>query len=259
MGRRELMNLGKKILNFSIGMLILLLVWQIIIIIGDYPEALLPSPVNVGHTIIEMIVDGTLLVHLQVSLGRFAAGYLLAIIPAVILGMLLGRMPRIWQIVDPIIQVLRPVSPIAWSPFIVLWFGIGNMPAIVIIFIAAFFPVLLTTVAGVKKVDKNYLKIAENMEMNRLELMVKIIFPAAFPSIVSGLHLALGSAWIFLVAGEMVGAQSGLGFLIVDARNTLNLSGVLAGIIFIGLLGFILDRLISLFERWVGSHWGISS
>ncbi len=259
MGRRELMNLGKKILNFSIGILILLLVWQIIIIIGDYPEALLPSPVNVAHTIIEMIVDGTLLVHLQVSLGRFAAGYLLAIIPAVILGMLLGRMPRIWQIVDPIIQVLRPVSPIAWSPFIVLWFGIGNMPAIVIIFIAAFFPVLLTTVAGVKKVDKNYLKIAENMEMNRLELMVKIIFPAAFPSIVSGLHLALGSAWIFLVAGEMVGAQSGLGFLIVDARNTLNLSGVLAGIIFIGLLGFILDRLISLFERWVGSHWGISS
>ena len=259
MGRRELMNLGKKILNFSIGMLILLLVWQIIIIIGDYPEALLPSPVNVAHTIIEMIVDGTLLVHLQVSLGRFAAGYLLAIIPAVILGMLLGRMPSIWQIVDPIIQVLRPVSPIAWSPFIVLWFGIGNMPAIVIIFIAAFFPVLLTTVAGVKKVDKNYLKIAENMEMNRLELMVKIIFPAAFPSIVSGLHLALGSAWIFLVAGEMVGAQSGLGFLIVDARNTLNLSGVLAGIIFIGLLGFILDRLISLFERWVGSHWGISS
>ncbi|PZX03875.1 NitT/TauT family transport system permease protein [Psychrobacillus insolitus] len=259
MGRRELMNLGKKILNFSIGMLILLLVWQIIKIIGDYPEALLPSPVNVAHTIIEMIVDGTLLVHLQVSLGRFAAGYLLAIIPAVILGMLLGRMPRIWQIVDPIIQVLRPVSPIAWSPFIVLWFGIGNMPAIVIIFIAAFFPVLLTTVAGVKKVDKNYLKIAENMEMNRLELMVKIIFPAAFPSIVSGLHLALGSAWIFLVAGEMVGAQSGLGFLIVDARNTLNLSGVLAGIIFIGLLGFILDRLISLFERWVGSHWGISS
>ncbi|WP_111439920.1 ABC transporter permease [Psychrobacillus insolitus] len=253
------MNLGKKILNFSIGMLILLLVWQIIKIIGDYPEALLPSPVNVAHTIIEMIVDGTLLVHLQVSLGRFAAGYLLAIIPAVILGMLLGRMPRIWQIVDPIIQVLRPVSPIAWSPFIVLWFGIGNMPAIVIIFIAAFFPVLLTTVAGVKKVDKNYLKIAENMEMNRLELMVKIIFPAAFPSIVSGLHLALGSAWIFLVAGEMVGAQSGLGFLIVDARNTLNLSGVLAGIIFIGLLGFILDRLISLFERWVGSHWGISS
>jgi NitT/TauT family transport system permease protein len=259
MGRRELMNLGKKILNFSVGILILLLIWQIIIIIGDYPEALLPSPINVGLTIIEMIVDGSLLVHLQVSLGRFAAGYLLAIIPAVILGMLLGRMPRIWQVVDPIIQVLRPVSPIAWSPFIVLWFGIGNMPAIVIIFIAAFFPVLLTTVAGVKKVDKNYLKIAENMEMNRLELMVKIIFPAAFPSIVSGLHLALGSAWIFLVAGEMVGAQSGLGFLIVDARNTLNLSGVLAGIIFIGLLGFILDRLISLFERWVGSHWGISS
>ena len=259
MGRRELMNLGKKILNFSVGMIIILFLWQLIIILGEYPEALLPSPVNVGHTIIEMMVDGTLIEHIQVSLGRFTVGYLLAIIPAIILGMLLGRMPRIWKVVDPIVQILRPVSPIAWSPFIVLWFGIGNIPAIVIIFIAAFFPVLLTTVVGVKKVDKNYLKIAENMEMNQLELMTKIIFPAAFPSIVSGLHLALGSAWIFLVAGEMVGAQSGLGFLIVDARNTLNLAGVLAGIIFIGILGFILDRLISLFERWVGSHWGSSS
>lgn len=260
MGRREYMNnIGEKFLNFCIGIIIIVFIWQVIIIIGQYPEALLPSPLKVGETIIEIITNGSIFVHLQVSLGRFAAGYLLAIIPAIILGMLLGRMPRIWQIMDPIVQVLRPVSPIAWSPFIVLWFGIGNMPAIVIIFIAAFFPVLLTTVAGVKNVDKNYLKIAENMEMNQLELMRKIIFPAAFPSIVSGLHLALGTAWIFLVAGEMVGAQSGLGYLIVDARNTLNLAGVVAGIIFIGVCGFILDRLISLFEKWVGSHWGISS
>ena len=168
-------------------------------------------------------------------------------------------MPIIWQIVDPVVQVLRPVSPVAWSPFIVLWFGIGNMPAIAIIFIAAFFPVLLNTVTGVKRINPDYLKIAENMEIRQPKLMFKIILPATFPSIVNGLHVALGTSWIFLVAGEMVGAQSGLGFLIVDARNTLNLANVFAGITFIGLSGFILDRLIVLFESWVGRYWGIQT
>ncbi|KRG14423.1 ABC transporter permease [Lederbergia galactosidilytica] len=246
----------KKLGYIVIGFILLLIVWQLIIQIGRYEEALLPSPLSVAKAILTLIVDGTLWVHLRVSLLRFAIGYLLAIIPAIILGMLLGRMRCILQIVDPIIQVLRPVSPIAWSPFIVLWFGIGDMPAIVIIFIAAFFPVLLTTISGVKKIDQDYLKIAENLEVRRLDLFVKFIFPAVFPAIVSGLHIALGTAWIFLVSGEMVGAQSGLGFLIVDARNTLNLDFVLAGIIFIGVIGLILDRLVGLFEQWVGRHWG---
>lgn len=253
------MNLMKKLMNFAIGMAILVFLWQVVIWIGGYQEALLPSPLSVGKAIIDLIVDGIIFVHLQVSLGRFAAGYLLAVIPAILLGMFLGRVPKVWQLVDPIVQVLRPVAPVAWSPFIVLWFGIGSMPAIAIIFIAAFFPVLLSTVAGVKKINPSYLKIAENLEIRKWELMYKFIFPAAFPAVVSGLRLALGTAWIFLVAGEMIGAQSGLGFLIVDSRNTLNLDYVLAGIIFIGVCGFLLDRLISLLERWVGKHYGIAA
>ena len=252
------MRFLKKLQNFMIGMVLLVAIWQLLIILGGYEEALFPPPLVVWQELVEMVLDGIIFVHLQVSLGRFFAGYLLAVIPAIILGMLLGRMPRVWQIIDPIVQVLRPVSPVAWSPFIVLWFGIGNMPAIAIIFIASFFPVLLTTVAGVKKVDRDYLRIAENLEIKQPELMYKIIFPASFPSIVSGLRLALGTAWIFLVAGEMVGAQSGLGYLIVDARNTLNLAGVFAGILVIGFSGFILDRLITLVETWVGRHWGAS-
>ena len=118
------------------------------------------------------------------------------------------------------------------------------MPAIVIIFIAAFFPVLLSTVSAVKKVDQMYLRVAANFEMNQTELLRKIVLPASFPMIANGLHMALGSAWIFLVAGEMVGAQSGLGFLIVDARNSLSLDVVMAGIIVIGVLGLLLDSAI---------------
>ncbi|QBP40993.1 ABC transporter permease [Paenisporosarcina antarctica] len=251
------MNLTKKLMNFGIGMVILVIIWQVVIWLGGYQEALLPSPLSVGKAIIDLIIEGIIFVHLQVSLGRFAAGYLMAVFPAILLGMFLGRSPRVWQVIDPIVQVLRPVAPVAWSPFIVLWFGIGNMPAIAIIFIAAFFPVLLSTVAGVKKINPSYLKIAENLEIRNWELMYKFIFPAAFPAVVSGLRLALGTAWIFLVAGEMIGAQSGLGFLIVDSRNTLNLDYVLAGIIFIGVCGFLLDRMISVLERWVGKYYGM--
>ncbi|WP_042352062.1 ABC transporter permease [Bacillus massiliigorillae] len=250
------MNSLKKTSNIIIGFVLLIAFWQLLIIIGDHNEALFPSPLKVGESIVTLIKDGTIFIHLQVSLFRFAVGYLLAVIVAIFLGLILGRMKRVWGVIDPIVQVLRPVSPIAWSPFIVLWFGIGDIPAIVIIFIAAFFPVLLSTVSAVRKVDKTYLKVAQNFELKQSELMRKIIFPAAFPFIANGLHIALGSAWIFLVAGEMVGAQSGLGYLIVDARNSMNLDIVLAGIIFIGVSGLLLDKAVGLFERWVEKQWG---
>ncbi|GAK13066.1 alkanesulfonates transport system permease protein [Geomicrobium sp. JCM 19039] len=205
-----------------------------------------------------MTLDGTLFEHMVVSLYRFFTGYGLAVVVAIVLGLILGRSPRLWGVADPIVQVLRPVAPVAWTPFIVLWFGIGSMPAIVIIFIAAFFPVLLSTVSAVKKVDATYLKLAENLEVRQPALMYKVILPAAFPGIANGLHLAVGTAWIFLVAGEMVGAQSGLGYLIIDARNALDLDLVLAGIVFIGVLGLAIDKLIGLFETWVGKQWGFN-
>ncbi|MBU9722414.1 MULTISPECIES: ABC transporter permease [Bacillaceae] len=245
-----------KFTNILVAFVLVIVVWQLVIFIGDYPEALLPPPLAVGEAIVSLIRDGTFFVHLQVSMFRFASGYLSAVIAAVVLGLILGRLPLVWKVVDPIVQVLRPVAPVAWAPFIVLWFGIGNMPAIVTIFIAAFFPVLLSTVSAVKKIDRTYLKVAQNLELNQPALMYKIILPAAFPYIANGLHIAVGTGWIFLVAGEMIGAQSGLGYLIIDSRNALDLDFVLAGIIFIGVLGLILDKLIGFFEKWVGKQWG---
>ncbi|MDM5334196.1 ABC transporter permease [Ureibacillus composti] len=247
---------GRSIGLAIIGFTLLLIIWQLIIVVGDFEEALLPPPLQVGESIVELFMQGTIWEHIQISLYRFLVGYLTAVIVAIVFGLILGRMQKVWSIIDPVVQVLRPVSPIAWSPFIVLWFGIGNMPAIVIIFIAAFFPVLLSTVSAVRKVDNIHLRLAANFELTRYQLLTKVVFPAAFPMIANGLHMAIGTAWIFLVAGEMVGAQSGLGYLIVDSRNSLSLDVVLAAIIIIGLLGLLLDRGIRYFESWVTRIWG---
>ncbi len=249
-------RIWKKTTYILSSLLLLLAIWQGIILTGIYDRALLPSPLDTWKAVEELATSGVLFEHLGVSLLRFLVGYIIAAAAGIVLGILLGRLERVWQIIDPAIQLLRPVSPIAWSPFIVLWFGIGNMPAIVIIFLAAFFPVLLTTVSGVRKVSPVYLKVAQNLELGKSSLLFKVIVPAAFPAIASGLHLAVGSAWIFLVSGEMVGAQSGLGFLIVDSRNMIRLDLVLAGIVFIGLSGLLLDQCLRLLERVLGKKWG---
>lgn len=254
-----MMKNSKFLINAGIGFTILIVIWQFIAEVGGYESALFPPPSKIWEGILTLISDGTLLTHLQVSLSRFITGYLSAVIVAIALGLILGRIPLLWGVIDPIVQVLRPVSPIAWSPFIVLWFGIGDIPAIVIIFIAAFFPVLLSTVSAVRKVENTYIKVAQNFGIKKLELLRKIILPAVFPYIANGLHIAVGTAWIFLVSGEMVGSQSGLGYLIVDARNSMRLDLVMAGIIFIGIAGLILDKLVGLFESWINRIWGRQS
>lgn len=251
------MSRVRKVLNVFISFILLLAVWEGFILLGSYDSSLLPSPLKVLQAMEELFIDGTLFTHIKISLLRFLAGYLTAAAAGVALGLVLGWFNKLWSIVDPIVQVLRPISPIAWFPFIVLFFGIGDLPAIVIIFIAAFYPVLLSTVSAVSKVDQTYLKVAKNFGIRQPHILTKIILPSAFPFIASGLHIALGSAWVFLVAGEMVGAQTGLGYLIIDARNNLRADMVLAGIIFIGLSGLLLDKAIKFFEKWIGRNWGI--
>lgn len=187
---------------------------------------------------------------------RFAAGYVSSVIIAVLLGLVIGRLPKVFQYINPAVQLLRPISPMAWMPFIVLWFGIGDIPAIVIIFIAAFFPVLLSTVSAVGGIDTIYLKVSENFGIRQPQIMWKVIFPASFPQIANGIHLALGTAWVFLVAGEMVGSQSGLGYLVIDARNNLRADILFADIIVIGLIGLLLDTLLKVAEKRIIKAWG---
>ena len=250
------MKWNKKVINIAIGLGILLLLWQISAVNGQSGKTNIPTVLEVIDAIKELILSGVLLEDIGISLYRFIIGYLSATFFAILLGLIFGWFEKAWNIIDPIVQVLRPISPIAWFPFIILAFGIGNLPAIVIIFIAAFFPILLSTVSAVRKIDNIYLKVAENFEIKGIKFIWKIVLPSIFPYIANALHIALGSAWIFLVSGEMVGAQSGLGFLIIDSRNNLRFDMLLAGIIFIGVIGLLLDKIIGKFEKTVNLKWG---
>lgn len=247
----------KKLIHILVSFALILILWQGAVSLGYWNQALLPSPPDVANGFLELVSSGTLFAGVKSSMYRFFVGYLLAAFSAVTLGLVLGWFRNAWSFVNPVVQLVRPISPIAWFPFIVLIFGIGDLPAIVIIFIAAFFPILLTTVNAVGKVDQTYIKVAKNFGIKQPMLLTKIVLPAAFPSIASGLHIALGTAWVFLVAGEMVGAQTGLGFMIIDARNNLRAGLLLASILSIGIIGLILDSFIGLAEKQLLKRWGV--
>lgn len=245
-----------SIKNVVISILGLLVIWQLVYSIGNFGDALFPSPLGAWKALVKIAKNGVLLESIGTSIYRFLVGYISGVLAAVLLGLLLGRCANIFKYVNPVVQLLRPISPTAWMPFIALWFGIGDVPAIVIIIIAAFFPVLLSTVAAVGGIDPIYLKVSSNFGIKQPQMMWKVIFPAAFPQIANGIHLALGTAWIFLVAGEMIGCQSGLGYLIIDSRNNIDAATLLAAILVIGVIGLLLDTLLKAVEKRILKSWG---
>jgi len=239
------------------GFLILLAVWQAVSWAEIFPPVLLPSPLAVAAAIQELWVRGVLLGHVADSFYRFLAGYVLAVTLGVPFGLLAGWSRRLEALVEPLLQTVRPISPIAWMPLAILWFGIGNQPTIFIIFLAAFFPITLSAIAAVKSVDPLLLRVAQNFGATPGQILLKIVAPASFPYLAAGLHMALGAAWIFLVAGEMVGVRSGLGFLIIDGRNQVRYDLVMASMVIIGVLGMLIDRLMRAIELRTLSRFGV--
>lgn len=255
----------KVLKNIVISFVVLVAVWQLAVTVTNVNAALFPSPLKVVFAFQELCTSGlkgstsdmTLFGHIGVSMVRFIIGYLVAVVLGVVLGLLFGIFPKVFAYVNPVVQIIRPVAPVAWLPFIVLWFGIGDLPAVVIIFIAGFFPILLSTVAAVNHIDPTYLKVAQNFGISKGKSLIKIIFPAVFPQIMNSLHLALGTSWIFLVSGEMVGSQSGLGFLVMDAKNCIRSDALLATMITIGVMGLLLDAVMKGLEKWVMVQFGL--
>lgn len=223
---------------------------------GFYQPDQFPAPTDVLKGLKELVETGTLWVDIGVSLLRFSLAYVGAVVTAVPLGLFLGRCQTCRRALDPIIQVLRPISPVAWFPLAVLWFGIGNAPAIFIIYLATFYPILLSTVSAVIGIPPVYLKVASNFGAQPGSVFLRVVIPAAFPGIMVGLHIAVGTGWIHLVAGEMLGAQSGLGYLIVNSRNFLRTDLIMAGMLVVGLLGLAINQTMRYAEHWLSRRWG---
>ncbi len=234
----------------------LLVIWIATCHFGRFPSALLPTPLDLAKALVELFRSGVMLENIASSLCRFAAGYFTSVVAGTTLGLLLGHYRCAFDLVAPVLHCVRPIAPVAWMPFIVLLIGIGDIPAIAIIFLAGFFPILLSTVSAVRNLDPVYRKVAANYGIAFPAVLWKIEFPAVFPTIANSLHIALGSAWVFLVSGEMVGAQSGLGYLIIDSRNNMRTDHLLAAIVTIGMIGFLLDLAVGRFEKFILNIWG---
>ncbi|WP_034300891.1 ABC transporter permease [Herbaspirillum sp. RV1423] len=252
-------------------------IWQAASSLGWVNPLVLPSPWAVVLKWIEYVspakpydpaagswpawlFSGELITDAIGSLYRVVAGFLIGAGLALPLGLLMGSSQRIYGLMNLTVQVIRPIPPIAYIPLAILWFGLGNPPALFLISLGAFFPVLMNTIAGVRQVDSIYLRAARNLGANQRTLFVRVMLPAAVPYILSGVRIGIGTAFIVVIVAEMIAVSNGLGFRIMEAREYFWSDKIIAGMITIGLLGLAIDlgmsRLNNYMLRW---HRGLES
>lgn len=237
---------------------LLIAVWQLVVVSSH--AILIPGPWAVVKGIIELAQKGLLLKYVVASLFRVTWGYLLAVSTAIPMGLFLGWYRRGEKALNPIIQVFRPISPLAWIPISILWFGVGDLAAIFLIFLASFLPLIVTSMNAVRNIAPVHLNAGRNFGLSQGQLVLKVIYPAVMPQLIVGLRIALGVAWLVVVAAEMIAVNSGLGFLIVDSRNAGNRYDlVIAGMVLIGLTGLLLDTGMRRLEKLKALRWGYGS
>jgi NitT/TauT family transport system permease protein len=215
-----------------------------------------PTPWKVVLGILELTGKGVLVQHVVASLFRVTVGYGLAVALALPLGSLMGWFPAVFRACNPVVQLLRPISPIAWIPLAILWFGVSDLSPTFLIFLSSFFPVVVATTSGVHLVEQQYIRAARNFEVDGFRLFRQVIFPAALPQIITGMRVGLGVAWLVVVAAEMVAIDSGLGYLIIDSRNAgTRYDLVVAGMVLIGVIGYLLDLVMRRLETLNEVRW----
>jgi NitT/TauT family transport system permease protein len=246
--------------------LALLLGWHLAVKAGM--TRLIPSPADVAEYMVDFAVGGiwddafsaTLHIHLFASMTRVYGGFALAALVAVPLGLLIGRNEKVRALLDPFLQLMRPIPVTAWLPLSMILFGLGPRSAFFLVFLGAFYPILLNTVFGVRSVEKRLFEAASMLGCSGTAQFFRVVLPASLPSIFTGLRLGLGLAWFVIVVGEMTGVPQGLGAVIMDGRTLSRTELVICGMIVIGIAGFISDRIIvaimNRLLRWSPSHHG---
>lgn len=259
----------RKTVLGALGMAVFLVAWQIGTFGNDITDV--PGPALTVRGLAELATAGVLWKNVVASVFRVAWGFCLAAAVGIPLGVWMGWNRDVTLFFNPLIQMLRPISPIAWIPFAVVIFGGANFvlggrvlfdasdsSAIFLIFLASFFPIVTATTSAVRSIELKYLRSAANFGVGGVELFRRVILPAAMPQILTGLRLALGIAWVVIVAAEMLGVTSGLGFQVNDSRNNLRMDYVSAAMVVIGLVGLLLDMAMSHLESSALARRGIS-
>lgn len=236
------------------GLATFVAVWALAVAVSS--THIVPSPWRVARGLAELAASGALFKHTIASLFRVTWGYLLGVLLGVPTGLLLGWSGRAARTFDPFIQLFRPISPLAWIPIAILWFGVGDPPALFIIFLGSFFPITVASMNAVANVNATHVNVARNFGLSSYQLVRRVLLPAVTPDLVVGMRLTLGIAWLVVVAAEMIAVNSGLGFLIIDSRNAGNRYDlVIAGMVMVGLVGLGLDVVMRRVERFDGLRW----
>lgn len=232
-----------RYLNILITPIIVIIYWQLIAGSGWVSPYLLPEPLTVWHSALEMWQSGQLPQHLQTSLWRVAKGFLLSCLFGFILAGLTHCSKLIDHLLSAPLALFRMIPPLAMIPLLILWLGIGDSIQLAIIILASIFPIYLNTQAGLKRVDFRYQELAISLHLSRLRYTLMVVIPSAIPSIVTGIRLGFGYSWRALIGAELIAASSGLGYLIIDAQEMQRTDVVMVGILTIGLIGWLLDTL----------------
>lgn len=234
---------------------VFLLIWHYAVIWTA--STIFPGPSDVEKGIAELLERGVLWAYIADSLRRVAIGFGLAVILGVPIGLTLGWYPAAAKVVNPTIQIVRPISPIAWIPLAILWFGVGNSAATFLIFMGSFFPVVVASINGVRNVPSMFRRAGRNFGLSPGQQLARVVFPAALPQILVGLRIALGIAWLVVVAAEMIAVNSGLGYLVIDSRNSgKRYDLVVAAMLLIGIIGLGLDIGMRRLEKFKSVRWG---
>ena len=216
-----------------------------------------PSPFDVQRGLAELVRKGVLASYMRDSLYRVAMGYTLAVLTGIPAGLALGWYPAAATAVNPMIQIMRPISPLAWIPLAIVWFGAGDMASIFLIYLGSVFPIVVATMNGVRNVPRMFSQAAQNFGLSPARMLGRVVLPAALPQVIVGLRIALGVAWLVMVAAEMIAATSGLGYLIIDSRDAgKRYDLVVAGMLLIGLIGLALDLGMRRLEKLKSVRWG---
>lgn len=237
---------------------LIIIAWEVLAKCSGWSSQVFPDPIIVASGMWELVQNGTLIKHTVASLFRVTVGFYIAVLLGVPLGIILGRIKSIRALLNPLIHFLRPISPLAWIPLAMLWFGIGDLPAIFLIFLSSFFPMVVSTTIAVHNIRLTYFQVAANFKFTKTETLKLLIVPAIIPEVVTALRLTITIAWLVVVAAEMIAVQSGLGYLILDSRNALRMDYVMDGMIVIGLIGLILDYIMKRLGRIESTSWGRS-